>query len=134
MGKPQDTSTPRLGELEAAIMKVLWDRPEATVQQVQHALQASRGAAYTTVMTVMGRLTDKGLLRRRKEGRAYVYAAAAPQDEVAGSLLQSLVGRVYDGSASRAIAQLIEADEQVDDAELERLEQLIRRKRNERRS
>lgn len=124
----------RLGELEAEIMAVVWAQGEATVQDVQRALEATRGSAYTTIMTVMGRLSDKGLLRRRKEGRAYVYEPAASQDSVAGSLLQTLIGRVYGGSSTRAIAHLIEADDQVDDSELKRLEALIRRKRRERES
>ncbi len=114
-------------------MGVIWERREATVQEVQRALEPTRAPAYTTVMTVMSRLTAKGLLSRRKEGRAYVYAATVSRDTVAGSLLQTLVGRVYGGSSTRAIAHLIEADEQVDDAELERLERLIRSKRQGRR-
>ena len=124
----------RLGDLEAAIMKVAWESKQVTVQDVQRALQPTRGAAYTTIMTVMGRLADKVLLNRHKEGRAFVYSPAESQDAVARSLLQSLVGRVYGGSPTRAIAHLIEADEKVDDDELRRLEELIRRKREERRS
>ncbi len=125
-------SPERLGDLEAEVMRVVWATAEATVEEVRSALDPTRGAAYTTIMTVMTRLADKGLLSRRKEGRAYVYASAASQDAVAGSLLRSVVGRVYGGSASRAIAHLIESDERVDDDELRRLEDLIRRKREDR--
>jgi predicted transcriptional regulator len=122
----------RLGDLEAEVMRVMWELDEATVQDVQCALAPTRASAYTTLMTVMTRLAAKGVLTRRKEGRAYVYAAALEQATVAGSLLESLVGRVFGGSSTRAIAQLLETDAAVDDAELERLEQLIRAKREAR--
>lgn len=113
-------------------MAVLWGRGESTVQQVRRALEPQRSAAYTTVMTVMSRLADKGMLRRRKQGRAFVYSPAAGRDEVAGSMLSGLVQRLYGGSSGRAIAHLIEAADEVDDDELERLEALIRARRWER--
>lgn len=113
-------------------MDVVWSRGEATVQDVVEALRDKRGPAYTTVMTVMGRLADKQLLSRRKRGRAYVYAALRSRDELAGSVLQSVVRRLYHGAAGRAIAHLLEADERVDEAELERIERLIRSRREER--
>ena len=113
-------------------MRAVWDRGDATVQDVVAALAPERSPAYTTVMTVMSRLAEKGLLTRQKSGRAYLYGPAASQHEVAGSLLQSLVARLYPGSAARAIEHLIEADPNVDDRELARLETLIRTKRRER--
>ena len=122
----------RLGDLEAAIMRVVWDSGRATVHDVLAALAPTRTPAYTTVMTVMSRLAEKGVLMRQKVGRAYVYGPVDAQHEVAGSLLDQLVGRLYAGSAAGAIEHLIEADANVDDAELARLERLIRTKRKER--
>jgi predicted transcriptional regulator len=119
----------QLGELEADVMSVVWEKGKATVQEVKDALEPRRSLAYTTVMTVMSRLAGKGMLDRQKEGRAYFYTPAASHDKVAGSLLQSLVRRLYDGASGRAIAQLLETGDNVDDKELERLEQLIRLKR-----
>ncbi len=119
----------RLGELEADVMGVVWEKGRATVQEVKDTLEPQRVLAYTTIMTVMSRLAEKGLLVRQKEGRAYYYAPAASQEKVAGSLLHSLVRRLYDGAAGKAIAQLIEDGENVDDAELDRLEELIRARR-----
>jgi predicted transcriptional regulator len=119
----------RLGDLEAAIMNVIWQLGEATVEEVRAALQPERQPAYTTVMTVMSRLAAKGVLAREKLGRAYVYRAAAEQSEVAGSMLSSLVQRLYSGSPARAIAHLIETEQEVDEEELERLESLIRERR-----
>ncbi len=118
-----------LGELEADVMTVVWEKGSATVQDVQDALEPHRPLAYTTIMTVMSRLAEKGLLKREKDGRAYIYTPAIGQDRAAGSILHSLVQRLYAGATGKAIAQRLETDEQVDDAELERLEKLIHSKR-----
>ncbi len=122
-----------LGELETDVLGVVQERGPVTVQAVKEALAPRRALAYTTVMTVMSRLAAKGLLERQKEGRAYSYTPAASAEKVAGSLLQALVRRLYAGATGKAIAQLLEAEETVDDAELERLEALIRAKREARR-
>ncbi len=123
----------RLGELETDIMNVVWEKGQATVQDVKDALEPRRALAYTTVMTVMTRLAEKGVVERHKEGRAYYYTPVASQEKVAGSLLHSLVKRLYAGATAKAIAQLLETEDAVDDAELERLEALIRSRRKERR-
>lgn len=123
----------QLGELESDVLSVVWEMGRTTVQEVKDALEPRRALAYTTVMTVMSRLAEKGILDRGKEGRAYYYTPATSQQKVAGSLLNSLVRRLYDGATGKAIAQLLETDEKVDDAELERLEQLIHSKREGRR-
>lgn len=121
----------QLGELEAEVMNVCWEKGQATVHEVRDALQPRRDLAYTTVMTVMTRLVEKGMLRRRKEGRAYVYTPVHRREDVAGSLLRSLVDRFYKGAALSAIAHLLQTEEDVDEAELERLEALLRDKRGE---
>lgn len=119
----------QLGELEAAVMNVCWEKERATVHDVRDALQSRRDLAYTTVMTVMNRLVEKDMLRRHKEGRAYVYTPAHRRDQVAGSLLRSLVDRFYKGATLPAIAHLLQTEEDVDEAELERLEALLRARR-----
>jgi len=130
--KASQAST-RLGDLEAAIMTVIWECGEATVEEVRNSLDREKKPAYTTVMTVMSRLAEKGVLEREKQGRAFLYRAAANQSEVAGSMLTSLVDRLYAGSPGRAIAHLIETEEDVGDDELARLEELIRERRKRRR-
>ena len=128
----QSKEITQLGELESEVMSVVWEKGKATVQEVKDTLEPRRPLAYTTVMTVMTRLAEKGMLDRYKEGRAHVYTPAASQERVSRSLLQSLVRRLYDGATVKAIAHLLETEEGVDDAELERLEELIRAKRQER--
>lgn len=119
----------QMGKLEADVMSIVWEKGETTVQDVKDALEPKRPLAYTTVMTVMSRLAEKGMLRRHKEGRAYVYTPVDSQAKVAGSLLRSLVQRLYDGAAATAIAHLLESETELDEAELDRLEDLIRAKR-----
>ena len=88
-----------LGELELAVMQAVWAAGEATVQGVSDALAPQRTPAYTTGMTVMSRLADKRLLRRRKVGRAFVYAPAASQETVARSTFET--GFSVDGAFGR---------------------------------
>jgi len=84
-----------LGELEAAIMDILWARDETTVREVVDELNQSRSLAYTTVLTVMGRLVDKGLLTQDKVGRAHLYRPAMSREayaaQTAGQIIRSLV-------------------------------------------
>ena len=88
----------RLGDLERAVMDEVWaaaDRGAAavSVREVHEQLAASRDLAYTTVMTVMGRLSDKGLLTREKAGRAFRYSAAGTREELtADTMREQLVG------------------------------------------
>jgi predicted transcriptional regulator len=81
----------RLGELERAVMEVLWEREApATARDVARALVA-RDLAYTTVMTVLDRLTKKGLVRRERAGRAWSYTAAASREAyITGLMLDAL--------------------------------------------
>ena len=114
-------------------MDVLWERGEASVREVREALAPDRPLAYTTVLTVLSRLHDKGLVERRKEGRSHLYSAAAAREDVSAPIVDSMVRRLFGGSRSRAVAQLLDAEEEIPDAELQRLEELIRRRRKDRR-
>lgn len=125
---------PSLGELETAVMAVLWERGEASVQEVRRALRPERELAYTTILTVLSRLHDKGLVARHKVGRAHVYSAASEREEVSASILDGIVGSLLGGSRTRAVALLLEGDEDVPDEELSRLEELIRERRRRGRS
>lgn len=132
MKRDSPTSSPRLGDLEAEVMAVVWEKGEVTVQDVKEALEPSRPLAYTTIMTVLWRLVKKGMLERHKEGKAYLYHPATSKELIAGSMLRSLVRRLYNGATGRAIAHLLESEENVDEAELDRLEQLIHARREAR--
>jgi predicted transcriptional regulator len=89
----QQKAINRLGELERAVMDAVWlaadeGRPSVSVREVHDALSRSRTIAYTTAMTVMGRLTDAGLLVQERSGRAYRYAAAGTREELTAATMR----------------------------------------------
>jgi len=113
---------------ELEIMKVIWSRDSATVRDVYEELLKRRKIAYTTVMTVMGTLEQKGHLRKSEQGRAYVYASVEPQTKVVGSMVQEFVKRVFNGSCRPLLVHLVETLE--DDADqLEEIRRLLRDKK-----
>jgi predicted transcriptional regulator len=118
-----------LGTLERDVMTVAWTQREVSVRDMCAQLDSS--VAYTTVMTTMDRLFKKGLLGRRKVGRAFVYHAVATRAElqgaVASELMQSLLGQ--NGEPLPLLSSLVDAVSERDRALLDELERLIREKR-----
>ena len=112
-------------------MKVVWDREASTVRDVYEGLLAQRRIAYTTVMTMMNVLERKGHLRKRADGRTFVYEATQPKRDVVGSLVRDFVSRVFDGSAEPLLVHLVE-EQHVSDQELQSLVRRIRRTRDDR--
>ena len=84
----------RLADLELECMKVLWKYPGASVAQVRAGLP--RPLAYTTVMTVLDRMSAKGLVERRKNGRAYLYTAALDLETARHGAVRRLAARFFD--------------------------------------
>ena len=120
----------RLGSLEREVLSLVWERGDSRVRDICARLEST--VAYTTVMTTMDRLFKKGLLSRRKAGRAFVYRATATRNEldgaVAAELVQSLLQR--DGNEPLPIlSSLVDAVSDRDRALLDDLERLIREKR-----
>ena len=106
MARPkQDQPTP--AELE--ILKVLWERGTLSVREVLETLNSEgRERAYTTVMSLLNVMTEKGLLRRTPRGRAFLYTAKSPRERTLGQLLGDLLGRAFEGSPSALVAQLLD--------------------------
>jgi predicted transcriptional regulator len=115
-----DQPTP--GELE--VLKVLWDRGPATVREVMEVLNRDRERAYTSVMSLMNVMTDKGLLAREPQGRAFIYRAAVEREETLGQVVGDLLGRVFEGSASSLVAHLL-GQSKVSDEELDAIRRTI---------
>jgi predicted transcriptional regulator len=80
-----------IGPLEAQIMPILWQRERSTVKQVHQLLSQHRDIAYTTVMTTMSRLAEKGILRRQRQGLAYIYAPAITEDEFIAHMVEQVM-------------------------------------------
>ena len=106
MARPkQEQPTP--AELE--ILKILWERGARTVRDVMDELNADgRQRAYTSVMSLMNVMTDKGLLKRTPVGRAFEYNAKVARDRALGQMLGDLLGRAFEGSASALVAHLLD--------------------------
>jgi BlaI family transcriptional regulator, penicillinase repressor len=95
---------------ELAIMKVIWRLEKATVREVYEALRERRSIAYTTVMTMMKVLEDKGYLKKTQAERAYVYRPARPRQQVVGAMVKDFVDRVFDGAAGNLLLHLAKDD------------------------
>ncbi len=100
----------RLGELELEVLKTIWKKRRATVQEVAEVLAQQRGSARTTVLTVMQRLHAKGLLKRHKVGAVYQYRPTQSRKIVLSHLIGHFVDRVLDGSAEPFVAYLAESE------------------------
>lgn len=113
----------RLGKLQHAIMRVLWDQGECTVADVREAL-ASRGLAPTTVATMLRKMEDKGVVAHRVDGRRFIYRPTVSRDEVTRSMVSDLTERLFGGSVAALASHLIEAHD-VDAGELDELRRRI---------
>ncbi len=122
-----------LGPLEARIMEVLWRRGSSTVRDVLSAL-TTEGApeiAYTTVMTVMGNLTDKGLLESVQDGRAYVYTPTMTHGEFVRSQVRAVLDTLLDSFTEPTLSYFVERLSAGDAAQLAELERRIAAERRQ---
>lgn len=114
-----------LGTAELEVLKALWDEGRCTVRQVMIQLhQRDRRVAYTTVLTFLTRLEQKGYVTSDKSGLAYVYRATITRDKVTRSRLRTLVQQLYDGAAAPMVLQLMRTQKFTTD-EIAALHQLI---------
>jgi predicted transcriptional regulator len=101
MRRKQPLPKPTGAELE--ILGVLWETGPATVRQVHEALEARRGAGYTTVLKLMQIMAEKGLLERDEAGRAHVYKPAWKREETQRQMVDDLLERAFGGSAAQLV-------------------------------
>ncbi|HEU4557550.1 MAG TPA: BlaI/MecI/CopY family transcriptional regulator [Longimicrobium sp.] len=118
-----------LGDLEADVMEAIWASGQATVHDVHERLAANRELAYTTVMTVMSRLADKGLLEKRKDGAAYVYNPVASKEEFTRRTVGTVLSELLDDFSAPAMSQFVELVGEQDEAAIEALAKAIEEKR-----
>jgi BlaI family transcriptional regulator, penicillinase repressor len=117
-------SAPQLGDLQLAIMQILWDRGEAAVADVYTALQDERGLALTTIATMLVKMEQRELVEHRSEGRRYLYRPLLSEEEVRRSMVGDLRRRLFRGDAAALVSHLIEEHE-IDAEDLGRLRALI---------
>jgi len=107
------TASPRhslldLAPLELECMNMLWPLGEATVREIRDRLSPRRARAYTTIMTIMDRLARKGVVERRKSGRAYIYRARLAAADARSQALAQIVDSFFGGSKEALLAHLNE--------------------------
>lgn len=112
-------------------MRIMWRLDEATVDDVRAAQRPSRRAAYTTIQTVMNRLLDRGLLERKRRGKAFVYRPRYPESEF---VARSIVERLADASADARTAALLTLVDALEQDELDELARYANRVRRERKN
>ena len=122
-----------LGELELDVMRIVWGRGSMTVRDMLEALTETRPLAYTTVMTVMSRLADKGLLMVNKQGKTYHYYPAYSREEFEAQAVSRVVqSLITDFGGEVAISQFVEQLSAADPEQLARLAALAQQAQEER--
>lgn len=122
-------------ELELEILKVLWEQSPLPVREVRILLekQANRPLSHSTVITMLNIMHRKGFVRRKKEGKAFLFAPKVKKKSVLGKMMGDLLVRVFDDSPSSMMLNLLETAE-LDAEELAELRKLINRKAKEQKS
>ena len=123
--KPDVRSKPT--ESELAILNILWDRDSATVRDVYDALYRDEGAGYTTALKLLQIMHAKGLVERDDAQRAHVYRAAVNKQRTQTRFLSDLVQRVFDGSSSQLVLQVLGGRPEATRAELDQIRALLDR-------
>lgn len=113
-----------LGELQSAVMQVLWDHSRCTVAEVHEQLSQDRDIAYTTVATVLRRMEAREIVAHEVDGRTFVYSALLDEQTAGNSLVGTLMDNMFRGKASRLVSHLLDREE-IDPAELKEIKRLI---------
>jgi len=119
-----------LGELQHAIMRVLWAEREASVARVYEALPKEHRRALTTIATMLTKMERKGVVSHRSEGRQFVYVPEVVESDVRRTMVEDLTERLFDGDVAALVSHLI-TEQEIDRDELARLQKLIGELRKE---
>ncbi len=120
-----------LGDLEADIMELMWRKSPASVREVHESLAEDRSIAYTTVMTVMSRLAEKGLLNREQHGRAYLYVPAQSREEFCSETIDTVMQGLLGGFGEPVLSHFVDTVGSEDTQKLDELMRLIEEKKAE---
>jgi len=118
---------PAMSPAETEILRLVWESQQATVQQVYDALPANRKVTYVTVATLLRRLEEKGYLKHRVRGKAFVYTPAAKKEDVIKRTINDLVLRLFGGNPV-PLMQHLALHSEISDEDIERLRDLAKKK------
>lgn len=128
MSRAKSAQKPLTGQ-ELEIMKVVWQLGTPTVRQVYEHLLEQRKIAYTTVMTMMNILEQKGFLKKKQGDKAFVYTPTRPEKSVLRDMVRDFVDRVFNGAAEPLLVHLVE-DDKLTETELNDIRKTIREKKS----
>lgn len=114
-----------LGPLETEIMQILWQDERSTVKKVHRRLSQQREIAYTTVMTTMSRLSEKGVLNRHREGLAYIYSPAISEGDFVQMVVRQVLDGLLDDYSDTAVDYMVDYLARNNPDELRRLQKAI---------
>ena len=120
------------GELELIVLKILRELGRATVRDVHEKLK--NGSSYTTIMTVMSRLANKGDLKKEKVGKQYIYWLTPSNDSSSKNILRRIQEKIFGGKPTAMISYLLDTDESISERDLDEMEQLIQKRRLEKKN
>ena len=118
---------PAMSPAETEVLRLVWESKKATVQQVYDALPATRKITYVTVATLLRRLEEKGYLKHRSQGKAFIYTPAAKKEEVISRTIGDLVQRLFGGNPVPLMQHLAQHSG-ISDEDIEKLRDLAKKK------
>jgi BlaI family penicillinase repressor len=121
---PMEETSHHLGDLQLAIMRVLWARGEATVAEVQEALEDERGLALTTIATMLMKMEKKGVVDHRTDGRKFVYRPTVTEKQVRRSMVSDLTSQLFRGDVTALVNHLL-SEHAIEQEELAQLRAMI---------
>lgn len=120
-----------LGDLEADIMELLWLKSPSSVRDIHENLAGERTIAYTTVMTVMVRLAEKGVLKREQNGRAYLYSPTQTREQYCSDAISTVMEGLLGGFGEPVLSHFVDTVNSDDTAKLDELIRLIEKKKEQ---
>ena len=120
----------QLGDLQLAIMRVLWERGEAPAIEVHQALLEERGLAVTTIKTMLRKLEEYGCVEHRTNGRQFIYRPAIAEADVRRGMVSELVKRLFSGDSAALVNHLVQSGE-IDADDLMDLREFVAGRRRE---
>lgn len=121
-----------LSDLQLAIIRVLWDKGEASAAEVQTALQRTRRLAITTVSTLLARLEKKGVVSHRADGRTFVYRSRVSEIDMRRKAMSGVIRNLFRGDPSEVVGQIL-SERDVSEEDLTRMRGMIEAARSEQR-
>ena len=116
--------THQLTDLQISLMRVLWDRGQATVAEICDAVRTERGLALTTVATLLSRLEKRGIVSHATRARQFVYQAQVTEADIRRSMVHELTEQLFDGDVAALMSHLLTARE-ISPGDLNRIKAML---------